>query len=67
MGALCSIRTNADVLTLQLQTGTILPYAEEGMPVVAKPLMGPVPKNSRITPVMIEVRFESKMAENALL
>ena len=36
MGALCSIKTNADVLTLQLQTGTILPYAEEGMPVVAK-------------------------------
>ena len=39
MGSLCSIRTNADVLTLQLQTGTILTYAEEGMPVVAKPLM----------------------------
>ena len=35
--------------------------------VVAKPLMGPVPKSSRITPVMIEVRLESKMAENALL
>ncbi len=34
--------------------------------VVAKPLMGPVPKNRRITPVIIEVRFESKIAENAL-
>ena len=35
--------------------------------VVAKPLMGPVPKRSRMTPVMIEVRLESKIAEKALL
>ena len=34
--------------------------------VVAKPLMGPVPKSSRMMPVMIEVRLESKMAEKAL-
>ena len=34
--------------------------------VVAKPLMGPVPKSRRITPVMIEVRLESKIAEKAL-
>ena len=37
------------------------------MSVVAKPLMGPVPKSSKITPVIIEVRFESKIAEKALL
>ena len=37
------------------------------MSVVAKPLMGPEPKTRRITPVMTEVRFESKMAEKALL
>ncbi len=35
--------------------------------VVAKPLIGPVPKSSRITPVMMEVRLESKIAEKALL
>ena len=33
--------------------------------VVAKPRIGPVPKTYRITPVMIDVRLESKMAENA--
>ena len=33
--------------------------------VVAKPLMGPVPKSSRITPVITDVRFESKIAEKA--
>ena len=36
------------------------------MSVVAKPLMGPVPKNRRITPVIMDVRFESKIAEKAL-
>ena len=35
--------------------------------VVAKPLMGPVPKNRSITPVITDVRFESKIAEKALL
>ena len=35
--------------------------------VVAKPLIGPVPNIRRMIPVMIEVRFESKIAENALL
>ena len=34
--------------------------------VVAKPLMGPVPKKRRMTPVITEVRLESKMAEKAL-
>ena len=34
--------------------------------VVAKPRIGPVPKLNRITPVMIDVKFESKIAENAL-
>ena len=34
--------------------------------VVAKPRMGPVPKTKSTTPVMIVVRFESKMAEKAL-
>ena len=33
--------------------------------VVAKPRIGPVPKLNRITPVMIDVRFESKIAEKA--
>ena len=37
------------------------------MNVVAKPRMGPVPNTKRITPVMIEVRLESKMAEKALV
>ncbi len=36
------------------------------MSVVAKPLMGPVPKRRRITPVIIDVRLESKIAEKAL-
>ncbi len=35
--------------------------------VVAKPLIGPVPNSSRMIPVMIEVRLESKIAEKALL
>ncbi len=37
------------------------------MSVVAKPLIGPEPKSRRITPVMTEVRLESKIAEKALL
>ena len=37
------------------------------MSVVAKPLIGPVPTTSRIMPVIIDVRLESKMAEKALL
>ena len=35
--------------------------------VVAKPLIGPVPKLNRMIPVMIDVIFESKIAENAFL
>ena len=35
--------------------------------VVAKPLIGPVPYISRMKPVITEVRFESKIAENAFL
>ena len=35
--------------------------------VVAKPRIGPVPVTRRMTPVMSEVRLESKMAEKALL
>ena len=35
--------------------------------VVAKPRIGPVPNTYRMTPVMIEVRLESKIAEKALL
>ena len=37
------------------------------MRVVANPLIGPVPKLNRITPVMIDVKLESKIAENAFL
>ena len=33
---------------------------------VANPRIGPVPKLYRMIPVMIEVKLESKMAENAL-
>ena len=33
--------------------------------VVANPRTGPVPNTNRITPVMIEVRLESKIAEKA--
>ena len=33
--------------------------------VVANPRIGPVPNTYRMTPVMIEVRLESKMAEKA--
>ena len=33
--------------------------------VIAKPRTGPVPTTKRITPVMIVVRFESKIAVNA--
>lgn len=43
---------------------------EQTMPmihVVAKPLIGSVPIVRRITPVMIDVRLESKIAEKALL
>ena len=35
--------------------------------VVAKPLIGPVPIVRSMTPVMSDVRLESKIAENALL
>ena len=35
--------------------------------VVAKPRIGPVPVTSRITPVIRDVKLESKIAENALL
>ena len=34
--------------------------------VLAKPRIGPVPKLNRMIPVMMDVRFESKIAENAL-
>ena len=37
------------------------------MRVVANPLIGPEPLRSRIIPVMIEVKLESKIAENAFL
>ena len=32
--------------------------------VVAKPRIGPVPKLNRMIPVMIDVKLESKIAEN---
>ena len=35
------------------------------MSVKAKPRIGPLPNTARMTPVMIDVKLESKMAENA--